>query len=70
MSTITQAKPSSLEQEFTDDISAEGVYILAPEEEGRVKAAIQSLDAGNGIPNEVVKTEIREWLDNHPIHSR
>ncbi len=57
MSTITQAKPSSLEQEFTDD-----VYILTPEEEMLVEQGIKSLDAGLGIPYEVFHMETQEWL--------
>ncbi len=58
MSTITQAKPGSLEQEFADD-----VYVLTPEEERLVEQGIKSLDAGQGISGEEFKRRRTECLN-------
>ncbi len=55
MSTITQAKPSSLEHELSDD-----VYILTPEEEEMIEAA----EREPCISAEEAKRRTRECLSN------
>ncbi len=64
MSTITQTTSSGLEQEIEDD-----VYILTPEEEEMIEAAEAELDAGLGIPHDIVMKEIREWFHSLPTNS-
>ncbi len=59
MNAITATKPSSLEQEFADD-----VYILTPEEEEMIEAAEAELDAGLGISGAEFRRRTRECLDN------
>lgn len=53
-----------------DSLLPKKIYITTPEEKEIIKERMQSLDAGNGIPHEIVKKEVREWLNNHPNASR
>ncbi|MGL6194288.1 MAG: hypothetical protein ACRC2T_05650 [Thermoguttaceae bacterium] len=38
------------------------MYILTPAEEVRLKAAVERLDAGLGIPDDEVQNELEKWL--------
>jgi hypothetical protein len=40
----------------------EDVYVLTPEEEQMIAEAEAELDAGLGIPDEIVRKETLEWL--------
>ena len=50
-------------ESLLDEKLPENVYILSAEERECMKIARQQLDAGLGIPHEVVEDELNSWLD-------
>lgn len=53
-----------------EKIASGSVYVPTQDEEEMLEKRLKSLDAGNGIPNETVQKELREWMINHPKLSR
>ena len=50
-------------ESLLDEKSPENVYILSAEEREGMNIARQQLDAGSGIPHEIVEDELNRWLD-------
>ena len=63
---IGRAHDASLLREvesLLDEKSPESVYVLSEDERKGMNIALQQLDAGLGIPDEVVEAEMNDLLD-------
>jgi len=45
-----------------DEFAEEDVYELTPEEETELNERVRDCKAGLGIPHEIVRAEVLEWL--------
>ncbi|MCL2116794.1 MAG: hypothetical protein FWH27_00045 [Planctomycetaceae bacterium] len=50
-------------ESLLDEQLPENVYLLSAEEREGMNLARQQLDAGLGIPHEIVEGELNRWLD-------